>query len=99
MLLRIAACAPATEMGFQSVEMVLMRLSTASLHRLRSSLPVWRLNLTTAAMAMHMTRRRGMTTAAATLPPEVWVLVKGPLFTTVTAPSGLEVSALAGTLP
>jgi hypothetical protein len=31
MLLRIAACAPTTEMDFQSVEIVLMRWSTASL--------------------------------------------------------------------
>jgi hypothetical protein len=84
-------------MGFQSVEMVLMRLSTASLHLLRFSLLDWRLNLTTAAMTMDMMRRRGITTAAATLPPEVCLSVKGPLFTTVMAPSGLEVSALAGT--
>jgi len=35
----MAGYAPAAEMDFQSVKMVDMRLSTASLHRFRFSLP------------------------------------------------------------
>ena len=53
----MAACAPAAEMDFQSVEMVDMRLSTASLHRFRFSLPFARCILNHAAKHKQMNLR------------------------------------------
>ena len=73
MLLRIAALAPAADIDFQSVEMVDMRLSIASLHLLLLSLVLARLNLSHAAMQI-ATKRRGKMTAAA-IPP-----LEGPFF-------------------
>ena len=85
MLLRIAAEAPAAEMDFQSVEMVDIRLSTASLHRLRSSLPLARDILMYAALTRARTRRIGIKTAAATFPLER-VGLAGKLLTCSMAP-------------
>lgn len=73
MLLRIAALAPAGDIDFQSVEIVDMRLSIASLHLLLFSVDLARLNLSHAAM-QSATKRRGKMTAAATPPLE------GPFF-------------------
>jgi len=53
----MAACAPAAEMDFQLVKMVDMRLSTASLHRFRFSLPFARCILNHAATHRQMNLR------------------------------------------
>ena len=63
----MAAYAPAAEMDFQSVEMVDMRLSTASLQRFRFSLPFARCILNHAATHKQM-NNSGMRTPAAALP-------------------------------
>jgi hypothetical protein len=69
-LLRMAAVAPAADIDFQSVEMVDIRLSTASLNRLRLSWVFVRWNLNQAAKIMAARTKIGMITAAATFPPE-----------------------------
>ena len=96
MLLRIAAEAPAAEMERQSVEMVDMRLSTASDQRLRFSLPRSREILKYAATMRATMNIRGMMTATAILPVDRPCDVVGMLLTTVTPLSALVTSATAG---
>lgn len=91
----MAACAPAAEMDFQSVEMVDMRLSTASLQRFRFSLPFERCILNHAATHKQM-NKSGIRTPAAALPEMDFFFALAASFTAVTPESIWLTSAEAG---
>ena len=91
----MAACAPAAEMDFQSVEMVDMRLSTASLHRFRFSLFFARCILNHAATHKQMSKS-GMRTPAAALPEMDFFFALDASFTGVTPESIWLTSAETG---